>query len=322
MNPNIPEEQKKGVEAGAEAPVETVSEQDHKNALVEKAADTEASLRAEIASMEQMMKDMPEMDAETIASMQEQIDGMKYEIASLPLKNEGMENGTVEVIDTKKLGTVKPRRRTSGHEYMSMLYNESDTKVLSVTGAKYPDRKTGEEMVISGTDMYRDPRTLEAKIGSFSREFVKTPHGIFAHRVENTDPDEKKEVLERSFDANGFENGVLSTVEGKIRSKSEVVNGPDGKPLSYKQIRFDENGKVIAETSFIHDDQDRWVDNSWRAEGSAGKKNISQQVFQGSETVPIDYGSHVVMMRGQQQIQSYVDSGRNSRVGGSGMQEF
>lgn len=80
MNTNKDQIAGNTVEEGAESVEAAVSGESQEAALVGEAEGAKASLQDEIDSMEQMIKDMPDMDAETMAMMQGQIDEMKTEL--------------------------------------------------------------------------------------------------------------------------------------------------------------------------------------------------------------------------------------------------
>lgn len=80
----------KAVESGVEH-AEAVSEESQEGALEVVVENAELSLQNEIDSMEQMMRDMLDMDEDSKAIMQEQIDQMKAELGATPARQEASE---------------------------------------------------------------------------------------------------------------------------------------------------------------------------------------------------------------------------------------
>ncbi len=292
------------IEANGEQGEEVVSEASQEAALAAKAEGAEVSLQDEINSMEQMMKDMPDMDAETRAIMQGQIEEMKAELGASEKTVEGKE-ALVQPIDLRSIGKVETVK----------LGNPPFTNTVETVqlhGERpWIDRGISDTRWISGT--VED----HGKKLHYSREYVKTPLGIRASGLEIQSSDGKKETITRSFDERGYANGIVDVVDGKTIRKSEILNDENGKVVSFKSYEFDASQQLIRETVLERNAQGDYEEHSWTMRPDGTKDTLIQKLSGLSK-----HGSSLVS-KGEGQMNSYLNyNGRSTTRAGSGAFEL
>lgn len=212
-----------------------------------------AQKKEEIASLEQMMADMgADLDDEAKAVMQEQIDALKVELRSM---EKAEQPSLVRPIDLRSLGTLEIKNLSSGD---------------GVKGRH-------EAVVIGKRDRWISGQIeMYGYKTSYTREFVETPQGIVASKLDFATDDGHKESLSRVFDEHGWPSGTIDVVDGITRKRVDVVNNPeDGEPVSVTLQEFDESGEPTMDLRVVCDENGTYHETGWTMTNGK-KENISR----------------------------------------------
>lgn len=186
----------------------------------------------------QSMLDTMSPDDEGRAFIEAQIQDMKVELAGSTIEDvfEKKENPLVVPVDLRTIGTVE-----RGGLYINTPEDHFRTNlVVLLPGETRPREVTG--LLQSSNE---NGKNLSA---TFSREYVQTPRGIVANHLEVL-MDGKKETVDRMFNARGLESSIIQKTNGRLRTRTDISYGADGKLLGAIENTFDENGRLAEERS-------------------------------------------------------------------------